>query len=162
MRYRFIDRILSIEWNKEIRLVKSTTSTEEFYAEHFDGFPVLPGALQIEAMAQACGALLEICSDYTVFSILLIVEKVKFRRMVHPGDQMIISATLDIDAPDSAQFVTRIKVDDKLVASGTLVVGKVVADEQQPDYQQTFASLEKYYRFPLKDTVITGKNEHHG
>lgn len=162
MRYRFIDRILSIEWNKEIRLIKSTTSTEEFYAEHFDGFPVLPGALQIEAMAQACGALLEICSNYTVFSILLIVEKVKFRRMVHPGDQMIISATLDIDAPDSAQFVTRIEVDGNVVASGTLVVGKVVADEQQPDYQQTFSSLAKYYRFPLKDTIISGKNEHHG
>lgn len=162
MRYRFIDRIISIEWNKEIRLIKSTTSTEEFYAEHFDGFPVLPGALQIEAMAQACGALLEICSNYTVFSILLIVEKVKFRRMVHPGDQMIISATLDIDAPDSAQFVTRIEVDGNVVASGTLVVGKVVADEQQPDYQQTFSSLKKYYRFPLKDTIISGKNEHHG
>ncbi len=159
MRYRFIDRIISIEWNKEIRLIKSTTSTEEFYAEHFDGFPVLPGALQIEAMAQACGALLEICSTYTVFSLLLMVEKVKFRHMVHPGDQMLITASLEIDAPDSAQFATRIEVEGKLVATGYLVVGKVIIDAHQPEYQRTFAGLEAYYRFPLKDTVITGKKK---
>ncbi|MBK7342060.1 MAG: hypothetical protein IPJ06_02435 [Saprospiraceae bacterium] len=158
MRYRFIDRILSVDWNREIILIKSTTASEDVYAEHFDGFPVLPGALQIEAMAQACGALLEICSDYSVFSILLIVEKVKFRRMVHPGDQMRITATLEIDASDSAQFSTRIEVDGHVVASGDLVVGKVYAERQNQEYATTFAGLKRYYQFPLKDAVITGKD----
>ncbi len=162
MRYRFIDRIRSIEWGRQITIIKATTASEEVYAEHFDGFPVLPGALQIEAMAQACGALLEICSDYQVFSILLIVEKVKFRKMVHPGDQMVITATLEQDHEDSAKFLTEIHVEDQLVARGSLLVGKVRAENESSDYQNTISGLEKYYRFPLKNTIITGKPSSHG
>jgi hypothetical protein len=39
MRYRFIDRILTIDWNKEITISKATTVSKDFYVEHFDGFP---------------------------------------------------------------------------------------------------------------------------
>lgn len=152
-----MDRIRRIDWNREITVVKATTATEEVYDEHFHGFPVLPGALQIEAMAQACGAMLEICSGYTCFSILLMVEKMKFRRMVHPGDQMLITATVYQDHEDSAQFDVRVEVDGQSVSGGRMTVGKVHAGSS--DYRETFAGLEAYYRFPLKDAVITGKPE---
>lgn len=157
MRYRFIDRILSIDWNKEITISKATTVSEDFYAEHFDGFPVLPGALQIEAMAQACGALIEICSQYQVFSILLMVEKMKFRKLIHPGDQMIIHAAVLSETEEAVQFNTRVLVGDQLMTSGTLLTGKINMKEDQGNYAETFANLEKYYRFPLRDTIFHHK-----
>jgi 3-hydroxyacyl-[acyl-carrier-protein] dehydratase len=64
MRYLLLDRIVRLERNKEIQAIKNVTLSEDVYTEHFFGFPVMPGALQIECLAQAGTALLEVSESY--------------------------------------------------------------------------------------------------
>lgn len=154
MRYQFIDKILKLEINKEIVIIKNVTITEDYFADHFPGFPVLPGALQIEAMAQACGALTEISSDYKLFSILLMVDKMKFKTMIHPGDQMIISATAVSLHEDSAMFTTKIEVGGKVVTSGKIMTGLISINEQSGKYKKAINGLKDYFEFLLRDAEV--------
>lgn len=154
MRYQFIDKIKRLEVNKEIVIVKNVTVTEDFFRDHFVGFPVMPGALQIEAMAQACGALTEISADYKLFSILLMVDKMKFKKMVHPGDQMIITATVLSQHEESAMFSTKIEVDGKVVTVGKIMTGIISVNDQTGNYKKVIDSLKEYFEFLLRDTEI--------
>lgn len=154
MRYHFIDKIKRIEFGKEIVTVKNVSFTEDFFESHFVGFPVMPGALMIEAMAQACGALTEISSDYKSFSILLMVEKMKFKRMVHPGDQLVFTATVVSQHPESALFDTKAEVDGKIVASGKIMTGIVSATDSGSNFSKAIQTLESYFEFMLQGAEI--------
>ncbi len=154
MRYHFIDKIKRIEYGKEIVVVKNVTATEDYFQEHFVGYPVFPGALQIEAMAQACGALTEISSGYQSFSILLMVEKMKFKRLIHPGDQLIVTARVISQHPESALFDVSITCDGQKMSNGTIMTGIVTASDRQSDYHKVIQTLEDYYRFLLRNAEI--------
>jgi 3-hydroxyacyl-[acyl-carrier-protein] dehydratase len=156
MRYQFIDKIKQIELGKQIIIVKNVTITEDYFEEHFIGFPVMPGALQIEAIAQACGALIGISAQYQSFSILLMVEKMKFKKMVHPGDQLIITATVVSQHEESALFETKIEVDGKIVTSGNIIVGIMAANN--PKFSKMSQSLEEHFRFLLHGAMVIPNN----
>ncbi len=99
-RYPFllVDRILEIEENKRIVGLKNVTINEPFFQGHFPGHPIMPGVLIIEAMAQVGGVLLmggggEEVADSKV-AYFMSLDKVKFRRPVKPGDQIIFEITI--------------------------------------------------------------------
>ncbi len=154
MRYQFIDKIRQLEMGKRIVTIKNITISEDFFEEHFVGFPVMPGALQIEAIAQACGALVEISSGYESFSILLMVEKMKFRKLIHPGDQMVITATVLSQHDDSALFEAKIEVDNKVMTVGKMMVGVLPLNDKKMDVSKIMEGLKGYYKFLLRDTKI--------
>ncbi len=85
-----IDRVLEIERKKKIVAIKNVTINEPFFAGHFPGFPIMPGVLIVEAMAQAGGALLltEVEDRSGKLIVFTGIEKAKFRRPVVPGDQL--------------------------------------------------------------------------
>ena len=101
-RYPFllVDRVVSIDYSKDpstrlgtkIVALKNVTFNEPFFSGHFPGLPVMPGVLQIEAMAQAaCLAFVrkgEPEKDYFIAA----VNEAKFRRMVVPGDTLMLHA----------------------------------------------------------------------
>ena len=93
-RYPFllIDRVLEITPRERIVALKNVTVNEPFFNGHFPGFPIMPGVLQIEAMAQAGGALLltEVPDRDTKLIVFTGIENAKFRRPVVPGDQLRI------------------------------------------------------------------------
>ena len=68
MRYLFIDRIKTIECNKSITAIKNVALSEDVFIDHFIGYPVMPGALQIETVAQAATALLEVSANFKIKS----------------------------------------------------------------------------------------------
>lgn len=154
MRYRFFDKIKKVTPGRQIVAVKNVTDSEDYFAEHFIRNPVMPGALQIEAMAQVCGALVQISSDYRKASILMMVEKVKFRKMVRPGDQLWITCTALSDHEDSAYFEAEIRVDGEIVTTGKLSVGKLdaYASEISADTQTLMKGI---YRTALIGAEIT-------
>ncbi len=94
-RYPFllVDRILSLELGKRIVGVKNISINEPFFQGHFPGRPIMPGVLIIEAMAQTGGilALLSTPENLGNSSIFLLsVDKVRFRKPVVPGDQLLL------------------------------------------------------------------------
>ena len=93
-RYPFllIDRVIEIERMKKIVALKNVTVNEPFFQGHFPGFPIMPGVLIVEAMAQAGGTLLltEIEDRNDKLMVFTGIEKARFRRPVVPGDQVRI------------------------------------------------------------------------
>lgn len=88
-RYPFllVDRVLEIESGKRIVCIKNVTQNEPYFQGHFPDFPVMPGVLQVEALAQA-GAILALTLEENAGKIALLtsVDGFKFRRAVLPGD----------------------------------------------------------------------------
>ena len=97
-RYPFllIDRIVEIEPRKRIVALKNVTASEPHFAGHFPDFPIMPGVLMVEAIAQAGGALLmdEIPDRDSKLMVFTGIEGAKFRRPVTPGDQLRIEVTV--------------------------------------------------------------------
>src|SRR4051812_38661096 len=91
-RYPFllIDRVIEIQRKERIVALKNVTVNEPFFAGHFPGFPIMPGVLIVEAMAQAGGALLlsEIADRDERLMLFTGIERGKFRKPVVPGDQL--------------------------------------------------------------------------
>lgn len=92
MRYHLIDRIELIAYGKYIEAVKCVPLSDDVFNEHFPGFPVFPGSLILEGMAQLGGAFLEITMKHKGLpqkrSVLALVNSLKFKRPVLPGDKL--------------------------------------------------------------------------
>ena len=91
-RYPFllIDRVIEMAPRKRIVALKNVTINEPFFQGHFPGFPIMPGVLIVEAMAQAGGTLLlfEIADRDAKLMLFTGIERGKFRKPVVPGDQL--------------------------------------------------------------------------
>jgi 3-hydroxyacyl-[acyl-carrier-protein] dehydratase len=94
--FRFVDAIDEVVAGERVRASYRVTGDEAFLAGHFPGNPVFPGVLQLEALAQA-GAL-AVLADARFSGLLPLfggVEKVRFRRIVRPGDTLALEVTLE-------------------------------------------------------------------
>lgn len=125
-RYPFllIDRVLFRDENS-IRALKNVSANEPFFNGHFPEFAIMPGVLQIEAMAQAAGIILlkdgkERSRDD--LAVLASIESAKFKRMVTPGDQLILEATITNKKAGFVKADARALVDDKVVSMATIVL----------------------------------------
>ncbi|MCP3951137.1 MAG: 3-hydroxyacyl-ACP dehydratase FabZ [Desulfobacterales bacterium] len=122
-RYPFIlvDRILDIVPGERITGLKNVTINEPFFQGHFPGIPIMPGVLIVEAMAQAGGVLIAESVDLESMGALiyfLSIDKVRFRKPVEPGDQLILELELLKIRSRAAKMSGRAKVGDTLVAQG--------------------------------------------
>jgi 3-hydroxyacyl-[acyl-carrier-protein] dehydratase len=92
MRFHLIDRIDQVEYGKFIEAVKCVTLSDDVFNEHFPGFPVFPGSLILEGMAQLGGAFFEIMMKKKGLpvkrAVLVLVQQLKFKRPVIPGDKV--------------------------------------------------------------------------
>ena len=117
-----IDRVIEFVSEDELRAIKNVTINEPYFQGHFPGNPVMPGVLQLEAMAQAAGILMlkRVSSDGRV-AFFMSADNVKFRRAVVPGDQMEIHAKITKNRKNKvASAEVKCTVDGKLVSSGEL------------------------------------------
>src|SRR5213079_2816568 len=118
-RYPFllIDRVIEIERKKRIVAIKNVTANEPFFSGHFPGYPIMPGVLIVEAMAQAGGALLltEIPDRDRKLMVFTGIDKAKFRKPVTPGDQLRIEVDVVAWRTSVVKMQGRSYVDGKLV-----------------------------------------------
>lgn len=96
MRYVLLDRITALEPPERARGIKCVTLSDDVFADHFPGHPVMPGALTLESLAQLggvlCEATMRLQGRDDLHALLVGVERAKFRRMVRPGDRLELEA----------------------------------------------------------------------
>src|ERR1043166_5966325 len=103
MRFNLVDRILEVETGKKIRLVKNLTLGEEYLADHFPSFPVMPGVLMLQTLVEASSWLLRISDEFR-YSVIVLREarNVKYGNFMEPGRTLVVTAELVELADDPA------------------------------------------------------------
>ncbi len=125
-RYPFllVDRVINLRPGDQIVALKNVTVNEPFFQGHFTGKPVMPGVLIIEAMAQVGGILAYRTAPPEKQNQLIYfmgMDKVRFRKMVIPGDQIIFQAKILKFRSKVAKMAGTATVDDQLVAEAELM-----------------------------------------
>lgn len=126
-RYPFllVDRVLDYVAHESIRGLKNVTINEPFFPGHFPGQPVMPGVLQIEAMAQLAGVLVFASAgtrpDADHVYYLAGIDKARFKRPVVPGDQLQMEASLLTRRRQLSRFSVRATVDGELASEAEIM-----------------------------------------
>ncbi len=126
-RYPFllVDRVVDIELGKSIKAIKNVTVNEPFFEGHFPDLPIMPGVLIIEAMAQASGILgfKTVDKKPADGSLYMFVgaEKMRFKKPVHPGDQLELYAEVLTEKRGIWKFAVRAEVDGQVAAQGEIL-----------------------------------------
>jgi len=129
-RYPFllVDRIVSIEKDRKAVGIKNITINEEFFSGHFPSRPVMPGVLIVEAMAQV-GGVLVMTSDAHKGKVALFMatDNVKFRKLVEPGDQLVLDVEMIRDRSKTAYMHGQAKVNGQVTTEADIAFSFVDA-----------------------------------
>jgi beta-hydroxyacyl-ACP dehydratase FabZ len=134
-RYPFllVDRIVEIEPERIVG-IKNVTLNEPFFRGHFPDFPVMPGVLIVEAMAQTAGVLvLKSIADREKKLVLLVaIENARFRKPVVPGDTLRLEMTVIKRKSTVAKMAGRATVDGQVVAEAEVMCKLADKEESAP------------------------------
>lgn len=120
--FRFVDAVDSLVPGESVVAHYRVTGEEAFLAGHFPGNPVFPGVIQLEALAQA-GAIAVLADERFTGKLPLFggVEKVRFRRVVRPGDELVLEATVERLSARGGWCEARASVDGATTCEGRLL-----------------------------------------
>lgn len=125
-RYPFllVDRVLECDEEKHIKAIKNVTANEPFFQGHFPGRPVMPGVLEIEAMAQVGGILINrVQKKEGVIAYFLAIDKARFRRQIEPGDQLVFDVEILRYRMNMCRVRGTVTVDGELACEAELMFG---------------------------------------
>ena len=118
MKFTLIDKITDCNCKDKINAVKNLSLGEEYLADHFPKYPIMPGVLMIEAMTQAGSWLIRILNDFSCSMIVLAeARNVKYGQFIVPGDQLELEVTLKKIEGNIATFKGKGKVRDQSAVS---------------------------------------------
>jgi 3-hydroxyacyl-[acyl-carrier-protein] dehydratase len=128
-RYPFllVDRVMEVELDKRLVAIKNVTSNEPFFVGHFPGFPVMPGVLIIEAMAQACAllALYGKSLKHGEYMLFAGIDEARFRQQVVPGDTLRLTIEMLRNRARSAQMRGVATVEGKGVVAEAVILSLI-------------------------------------
>jgi 3-hydroxyacyl-[acyl-carrier-protein] dehydratase len=117
-----VDRIIECDDKAHIVGIKNVSANEPFFQGHFPGFPVMPGVLQLEAMAQTAGILMNRLGDSAErVPYFMGIDKAKFRRVIRPGDQMRIEVEFTTIKTKVARFKAKVLVDGEVASEAEML-----------------------------------------
>ena len=120
-----VDRVLEIDKGKRIKALKNVTINEPFFTGHFPHRPVMPGVLMLEALAQTAALLafdmMGVTPDEKTVYYFAGIDAARFKRVVEPGDQLIMEVELDRMKAGIFKFKARAKVGDQLAVEAELM-----------------------------------------
>jgi len=131
-RYPFllVDRVIELEDDKRAVGTKNVTINEFFFPGHFPDRPIMPGVLIMEALAQVAGIMmLNKRENLGKYAFFMSMDKVKFRKAVVPGDQLVLEAEVMKLRSKTVQVKALATVDGKVVAEGELMFALVGGEE---------------------------------
>jgi 3-hydroxyacyl-[acyl-carrier-protein] dehydratase len=153
MRFHLIDRILELEPGKRIRMVKNLTLGEEYLADHFPTFPVMPGVLMLQTLVEGAAWLSRATDDFQHSVIVLRdARNVKYGNFMQPGNSMIITveATEYTPGAPTAIFKGKAEAGGAATVSAKFTVGRYNLRERDPALaavdERIIAALRSHYR----------------
>ena len=151
MRFTLVDQIVHIEPGARITTIKNLTMAEEYLADHFPRFPVMPGVMMLEAMTQAGAWLIRVTDDFTHSIVTLKqVRNLRFRNFVAPGQVLTVSATLLKHDRQETQLDVQ-----GTIAEGPAVSGRLVLERSNlADTRPELASTDEYIKRSLKQQLL--------
>lgn len=122
--FLFVAEVTKIH-GKNIEAIYQVTGEEYFFKGHFPNYPLMPGVLLVEAMAQTCGILVlkQIQETKGKHTLFLGIDKVRFRHQVRPGDTLKITGELLSLRTNIAKVYGKVFVSQKLACEGELLLG---------------------------------------
>lgn len=128
--FLLVDKIIEIDWGKRAVGIKNVTANEPFFVGHFPGYPVMPGVLMIEAIAQVGAvALLGLPENKGKLAFFAGVDEVRFKRQVVPGDTLRIEVELTRVRGPIGQGNGEITVEGQLACKGSFMFALGKADQ---------------------------------
>lgn len=123
--FRFVDRVSEVSKNESLTAFYTLTGREEFLIDHFEGFPVMPGVLMLEALAQASSSLLAYSTDFREPSYRLeSISDVKFGQFIRPGSRLKLTVRLVGREDGASRMEGRI---ERLTPEGASSAGKALS-----------------------------------
>jgi 3-hydroxyacyl-[acyl-carrier-protein] dehydratase len=134
-RYPFllVDRIIELEVGKRAVGIKNVTVNEPFFQGHFPGYPVMPGVLIVEALAQVGAvAVLSMDENKGKLGFFAGIDQFRFKEQVKPGDTLTLEVEMTRVRGSVGKGRGTAKVNDKVVAEGELMFALVAANQAHP------------------------------
>ena len=161
-RYPFllIDRVIEIERKKRIVAIKNVTINEPFFQGHFPGYPIMPGVLVVEAMAQAGGVLmlLDLPDPGDKLMLFTGVDGAKFRRPITPGDQLVIEVKLLQARSRAVRMEGSVRINGKLACEAILtcqLVNRTATEKPAPETKSAPTHAAEDAPIPVELQAVT-------
>ncbi len=147
MRFLLIDRITELVPHKSISAVKNLTLAEEYLADHFPGFPVMPGVLMLETLVQAGGWLIRESEDFAHSAILLKeVRAIRYNNFVSPGNTLKVDLTVRKQEGAIWDFNGSGTVNGASAVSARLILEAFNLGDKNPEMQSSDDARREVYR----------------
>ena len=147
MRFCLVDQILEVQPGKMIRAVKNLTLGEEYLADHFPTFPVMPGVLMLQTLVEAGSWLWRIGDDFQHSIIVLREAKnVKYGHFMEPGKRMVVTAELVEAKGDVADFKGKGEMDGSQTVSARFTLTRYNLRDRNPAWETADERIVAHWR----------------
>ncbi len=138
MRFSLVDRIVELAPGKSVTAIKNVSLAEEYLADHFPGYPVLPGVMMLECLVQAGAWLMRSTEDFRYSMILLKQAKaLKYNTFVRPGQTLTVTAALHSRGEREYVFKGSGTVEGNSAVSARLTLQQFNLSERNPDFEES-------------------------
>lgn len=138
MRFTLVDKVVELEPGRRIVAIKNLSLAEEYLADHFPGFPVMPGVFMLEAMTQASAWLIRAGEDFANSQVTLKeARNVKYASFVEPGQTLVITAEVVSQDEHTTKLKAQGMVGDVQTVSARLVLERYNLADADPTKEVT-------------------------
>lgn len=147
MKFYLVDHIQELETPDRIVAVKNLTLAEEYLADHFPSYPVLPGVLMLEALVQSAAWLVRTARDFEPTLILLKeARNVRYGTFVRPGGQLVMEVTAKEIGEETSTFKAVGRCRDATAVQARLVLEHGTVAEEEPGAEAVDDRLRTFWR----------------
>jgi len=147
MKFFLVDHIERIEPPTRIVAVKNLSLAEEYLADHFPAYPVLPGVLMLEALVQTAAWLVRVTTDFEKTLILLKeARNVRYGSFVRPGGQLVMEVEAKAIDPQASRFTAVGRCGDRTAVQARLVLEHGTVAEEDPEGAAIDERLRPFWR----------------
>jgi 3-hydroxyacyl-[acyl-carrier-protein] dehydratase len=147
MRFTFVDKVLDLQPGVKITTIKTLSLAEEYLADHFPRFPVMPGVLMVESMTHAGAWLVRVSEDFAHSMVLLKeARNVRFGKFVAPGQVLTVTAEILKESGREVQLKTQGFLGEDVAVSARLVLERFNLAEADPSREVTDMLVKRHLR----------------